>query len=447
MKPQNTKLKKPISLDGQWRGDQQVQEPAVPKPSGSSSERVSTVSLRNGMKLTQDIFDSSGILLLAAGMVVTPRFLSLLNRRQIRFVTLGARHIPQAVETLQTAYTRQLDELLAHELQIPSPAVPYGARRRPKLALRNMLAEAKRGMGKHALASERLQDTVVSLEHRERLPGAEMHAVVKDFADMVSLDVDLLAMTMSMQEPKNEYLFDHCVNGSLLSMTIAAYLGWPREQVVDIGFGALVQDVGMLRVSNEIRFAPRPLTQLERLDIESHPIHTLDYLEGIDGLSSAAKFIGYQVHERYDRSGYPRRRSGAFIHLYAKIVAIADTYAAMTRPRPYRPPMPPYEAAKAIVLEAGKGRFDREYVRAFLDCLSLFPIGSWVQLNNGTIAKVVRANPGMHTRPVVAVPDECGEPTDTVIDLSRESRLEIAGALRQSEALRELNKTVVIASA
>jgi HD-GYP domain-containing protein (c-di-GMP phosphodiesterase class II) len=224
-------------------------------------------------------------------------------------------------------------------------------------------------------------------------------------------------------------LYDHCVNVALLSMTVASQLGLDPQQMNEVGLGAMLQDIGMVRVPDEIRLAERPLSDNERLEIEHHPIYTLNYLENIRGLPPPASFVGYQVHERLDGSGYPRRRSGMLIHLYAKIVGVVDTYSAMISSRPYRPAMLPYEAARKILIEGSRDKFDRAVVRAFLDSMSLFPVASHVQLSNGNIAKVIRAVPGAHTRPVVEVVDAEYNPTGQIVDLSLETKLKVVHAV------------------
>ena len=102
----------------------------------------------------------------------------------------------------------------------------------------------------------------------------------------------------------------------------------------------------------------------------------------------------------------------------------------MTRPRPHREASTPYVAAKIILQSAAAGQFDREIVRALLDCISLFPVGSHVTLNDGSLARVVRANPGLHTRPVVEMVDaeaanDIRSAPIAVIDLSAEADLRV----------------------
>ena len=110
----------------------------------------------------------------------------------------------------------------------------------------------------------------------------------------------------------------------------------------------------------------------------------------------------------------------------------------MTRPRPYRAALHPYEAARTVVVAASLDKFDRTIVRAFLDTISLFPIGSFVELSNGRRAQVLRANPGFHTRPVIEAVDTGGASTGEIIDLSEAYDLRVVRAATREEAVAAL---------
>ena len=149
----------------------------------------------------------------------------------------------------------------------------------------------------------------------------------------VGLDVDLLPFIVSRADSEDEYLFAHCVNTSLISMSIAAQSGLGKERIAEIGFGALVQDLGMLAIPRELRLAPRKLTPSELLEVQQHPLHTLKKLENITEAPLNAGLITYQSHERCDGKGYPRQHDDKNILALARIVSIADSFAAMTHDR------------------------------------------------------------------------------------------------------------------
>lgn len=390
--------------------------------------------IRSRVALPVHVYDEYGTLLVEAGSQITKDLVDILRQRSITHVQI---RLPADVKAaaaardaadLQTAQSRMLDERAAGELTRPIVAHPVRTWRRPRLAVNDLKEEATEGVKQHAATSATVAELCGKLKPGRRMHAVELHRSVNHFVDAAAADFDLLPLIVAMQQSEDEYLFDHCVNVALLSVAMASQLGLDRDLVVEIGLGAMLQDIGMLRVPQSIRFAPRELTEREWHEIHRHPLHTLDMIADLRGIPQTVKFIGYQAHERMDGSGYPKRRPGHHLHECAKIVGLANAYAAMTRERPHRPPMSPYAAAKTILQEGAADKFDKRLVRLLLDTISLFPIGSQVNLSGGISARVLRANPGLHTRPVVEELAIDGSPTGHIIDLSHEEELVVVSA-------------------
>ena len=161
-----------------------------------------------------------------------------------------------------------------------------------------------------------------------------------------------------------------------------------------------------------------------------HPFFSVDAMERAGHMSATSMVIAYQSHERLDSSGYPRARHRMHIHPYAQIVAAADIYISMCSQRPHRPRHSPYEAMTALLDEGRQNRIDREAIRTLLDCVSLFPVGSYVRLSDGRVARVLRANPKLHTKPVVLPLNSDGSASDCELDLSRIDTLHVKQPLR-----------------
>jgi len=404
--------------------------------------RISS-SLRSSMALPDDVYDDTGVLLLGAGSLLTKRFLELLRQRGIHHVRLvppdpnapaptsAAEPSPPAepAAELHTAHSRKLDEQLAGELQRLVSLRPIKPWRRPRLSIDDLKGQAARGIEKHANVSTSVSELCDALQHGRTMSATELRRSVAQFVNMAAVDFDLLPMIVALQQSKDEYLYDHCVNVALLSVAMASQLGLHREQITEIGVGALLHDIGMLRVPLEIRMAEGPLTAREWHEVHRHPLHTLDMLSELRGIPQAVRIIAYQAHERGDGEGYPRRSSAHGLHTFARIVAIADAHAAMTRERPYRPALSPYEATKTVLMEGKANRYDRRLIRALLDTIALFPIGSRLALDDGSVARVLRANPDLHTRPVVEVLSADGSATGRMIDLAETPDLHVVRAL------------------
>ena len=403
-------------------------------------------SVRAGMALKDDIYDESDVLLLAAGSIITSRFLQLLRDRNIIRVQLKSPRLPPAPTTIaepvqehdqktadrddriHTPHSRELDERMVELLQQPIEFHSVRTWRRPRLPVENLKTAANAGVESHRETSDAVAQFCQEISTGRRVTAATLRGSVDAFVDQVTLDFDLLPLIISLQESGDEYLYDHCVNVSLMAMAMACQLGLDRTATTEIGIGGLLQDIGMLRVPKEIRLANGSLTESDWKEIKLHPLHTLDMISELKGLPLSARLVAYQVHERIDGSGYPRGRKGDQIHRFAQIVSVADTFVAMTGARPFRSAISPYKSAKAV-LEGGRdGEFDRELVRALLDTISLFPIGSLVGLSDGTTARVLRANPGQHTHPIVEEVTGDRYSLGNIIDLSENTDISIIRA-------------------
>ncbi len=240
-------------------------------------------------------------------------------------------------------------------------------------------------------------------------------------------------MLMRLKGDPNTILYRHGIKTALLSMTLATQMGFGEDQVTDAGVAALVHDLGMLKVPPHIRAAQRRLTPVEWQLVREHPTHTLNILDKLTGVNDSVKTAAYQVHERCDASGYPRHRHAQFIHPMAKVIAVADTYAALTDDRAYRKSMTGHEAMKTILREVQAGKHDRSVARALLDTMSMFPVGTMVSLSDSRTARVLRGVPGQPTHPVVVVIKN-GKPVDWELDLGQVVDLAITQVLPEDAA-------------
>ena len=158
----------------------------------------------------------------------------------------------------------------------------------------------------------------------------------------------------------------------------------------------------MLRVPDRVYAAERSLDEAEFERVAAHPLHTFDMMaEHLNAVPLASRMVAYQIHERCNGSGYPRGRRTGLIHEAAKVAAVADVYIALVSPRPHRPGLMPYYAVEHLLYGVRDGLFDSSTVRALLKTVSLFPIGSCVELSDGRVGRVLRSDPADYTRPVI----------------------------------------------
>jgi HD-GYP domain-containing protein (c-di-GMP phosphodiesterase class II) len=199
----------------------------------------------------------------------------------------------------------------------------------------------------------------------------------------------------------DQALADHSLKMALLGMAIAIEMGYDADNVRKLGITALVQDWGMIMVPKDIREADRALTEMEMLEVHKHPANSVNMLQRIIGLPEITTLVAYQIHERPDGSGYPRGRDDKSIHPFSKILRVADEYVAITTPRGKRRPLMAYAAMECLLRMAQRKKVDSAAVRGLLLVQSLFPIGSFVALSDGSVAQVMRRNAKNYTQPFV----------------------------------------------
>ncbi len=200
----------------------------------------------------------------------------------------------------------------------------------------------------------------------------------------------------------DDYTFTHNVNVATISLLIGQALGLTLDDMNELGTGALLHDVGKLKIPLSILNKDGKLTDEEFSEMRSHPTYGYEILCKSSGITERAKMVCLQHHEKFGGGGYPKRLKGQQINLFARICAVADVYDALTTDRPYRVAMSPYEAMK--ILNAGiDNHFDPKVLTAFIRKFSLYPAGSLVALNDGSVALVLKNNPGSVIRPVIKV--------------------------------------------
>ncbi len=193
----------------------------------------------------------------------------------------------------------------------------------------------------------------------------------------------------------------HGINVAIFAIKIGAGLGYKREQLIELGIAALVHDIGMCKISDEVVNKEGVLTNEEYALIKKHPQFGYDIIH--NALGEEYKWLAEVVSQEQEREGgqgYPRGLTGNEIHEYAKVIGMVDVYEALSHPRPQRKRFLPYEATKVIV-NSSKNMFPQKLIKVLLTKLSCFPIGSYVVLNSKAIGKVVETNEASPLRPVI----------------------------------------------
>jgi putative nucleotidyltransferase with HDIG domain len=174
-----------------------------------------------------------------------------------------------------------------------------------------------------------------------------------------------LEALISALDAREHETLRHSKRVSEYTLLIARALGIPRTELVDIGRGSLLHDIGKIGISDNILLKPARLTEEEWTEIRKHPDIGYSIINKIDFLAGAAEMV-LQHHERFDGTGYPQKLKGDQILLAARIFALVDTFDAMTSDRPYRKALT-YQDARNEISRCCGTQFDPEIVKCFME--------------------------------------------------------------------------------
>lgn len=247
--------------------------------------------------------------------------------------------------------------------------------------------------------------------------------IVADMVNSVVRNPDALQWLSNLRK-RDEYTAIHSLNVCIFALTFGRYLGFDNDELNELGIGALLHDIGKMRVPLEVLNKEGKLTDEEYDTVREHAQHGYDILLNTKDLPDSTITIAYSHHERKNGNGYPRGLKNEDIHLYARVVSIVDIYDAITSDRVYHHGMNTLDALKNM-FEWREHDLDSDLVESFIQCLGIYPIGSLVEMSSGEVGIVISVAQGRRLTPMVMlVRDKNKQPMQPpcVIDLTRFTR-------------------------
>ncbi len=203
----------------------------------------------------------------------------------------------------------------------------------------------------------------------------------------------------------NEYTYTHSVNVAFLCMLIGKWMKYGPDKIKKLVQAGLLHDIGKIMVPPEILNKPGKLTDKEYEEIKKHSVYGYRIIEKLPDIERDIGIAVLMHHEREDGSGYPVGLKGEKIHEYSKVIAVADTYDAMTSNRVYRERESPFDAFDEMKNNTF-GTLDTKVLNAFLSNIAAYYIGDFVRLSTGEKAEIIYINPSDISRPIVKAGDK-----------------------------------------
>jgi len=265
------------------------------------------------------------------------------------------------------------------------------------------------------------------------IEGKKVQEAVAPIVERIQKGDAMLLYFATIRSTPDYYLHAHAVNTCIFSVFFGASLGYEREALLILGVGALLHDLGMIKVM-DVAQKKELLTSDERRVIEKHVQFNVDLLKNVSNLPQKCIAITEMVHERHDGQGYPLGLLGEELSEESQIVSLCDIYEALTHPRSYRDRFSPYEALKEIL--KGKDLFNPTLLRLVLKQLTIYPIGCWVELSTGEQGRVMMTKPELPLRPTLNISFNAQKKKLSVpktIDLSQHTTLYVKRCLEERE--------------
>ena len=219
-------------------------------------------------------------------------------------------------------------------------------------------------------------------------------------------------------------LFEHAVNACVLALVMGKEQGLDATALEHLGLGAILHDVGQIRLPHNLRRKSGAYTVQEEKLTRLHPELGAMIVSRVQPHDEVCRRIVIEHHELLDGSGYPNRLAGTEISPLSQIVGLVDRYEALTSGRGGRPAMFPVEAVRELYQLGLSHRYDQELVERMIHCLGVYPVGSLVELNTGERGVVIAQNRTERLKPTIKlIWESSGQPYPMpwIVDLAARS--------------------------
>jgi HD-GYP domain-containing protein (c-di-GMP phosphodiesterase class II) len=290
--------------------------------------------------------------------------------------------------------------------------------------------------GVYAEASRAMHELITKLETDGRLEVQLARDTIEPMVESVLRNPDAM-IWLSRMKKYNSYMYHHSVGSAIWGIAFGRHLGLDKAALQEIGLGCMLFDVGKTKLPHALLIKPDKLTDNEWHVMRNHVDYSVNLLEGGAGVTERILSMVRSHHERFDGSGYPDKLQGNQIPTFAKIAAMADSYDAITSPRPYSRMRSPYEAVREIYGWRGT-LFQPEVVEQFMQVVGVFPTGSLVELSTGAVAVVIAQNETRRLKPrIMLILDESKRRLSQfhIVDLLFDTHLKGAENLRIEKCL------------
>jgi hypothetical protein len=248
-----------------------------------------------------------------------------------------------------------------------------------------------------------LVELAAAVQSQRPIRLGRLESSAKELVSLLKRNDELVVEALS--NPSGSPLITNLLNVAILGTKVGIGLGYYGRELERLALAGLVHDIGLFAVPQSLVTKTGRLTQDERMLIEQHPERGYEVIHRAGEEYEWLAQVVRQAHERSNGQGYPNRLKGRQISEMAQILGVVDVFDALVSQRPYRRRLLPHEAVRELLV-AERATFPREILKALVEQLSVYPLGTSVRLTTGEVGTVVSVNSRYPLRPVVRVSEE-----------------------------------------
>jgi putative nucleotidyltransferase with HDIG domain len=253
----------------------------------------------------------------------------------------------------------------------------------------------------HLHTIETAKDVFDSIRKGRSFSMSKIEEAAQNIVESILRNSDAL-ISLCQIRGYDEYTYTHSVNVSVLTTSLASSLGYNQDQLLEIGVGGMLHDIGKMRVPESILNKPGKYTDWEFDMMKKHPEYGLDIVKEKKSISDFSRQMIILHHERYNGKGYPKNLKGNEIAEIGLMGAVADVYDALTSNRVYRAAWTPQKAL-AVIFKGCDAEYSRDIVERFTKQIGIYPVGSFVRLASGEMGIVTRVDKGHILLPEILI--------------------------------------------
>ncbi len=252
---------------------------------------------------------------------------------------------------------------------------------------------------KHAFLNVTAEKVMSDISNDKKLNLPNLKKAINPMVDSIIRNPEAF-LWLTRMKTRDDYTYKHSVSASIWAVAFGRNLGLPKRNLQSLAMGALLFDVGKMKLPEKLINNPNRYNATEFKLIKKHVEHSVDIVKSIKGINDDVIEMIATHHERHNGNGYPKGLNGNKIPLFGKIAGIVDCYDAMTSNRAFVSAISPHDAVRKLY-DWSNIDFQAELIEQFIQVVGIYPVGTLIELSDHRVGVVIAHHRVWRLRPKI----------------------------------------------